>query len=146
MDVNMLQTNNSSLCRNLGPSGIWVKIFVAVRCGKMYDCKDRQRFLGVMANFYSRRQRVDSGCISSNRLSPVHMGITAWFAAKMPPMCVRCRLGGYRVYGCIWVESRTVSNSTLSPASFFSLFLFPFAIQNLFRKCISFRVRKKIFW
>ena len=38
----------------------------------------------------------------------------------------------------IWIESRTVSNSTPFPASFFWLFFLPFSIQNLFRKCISF--------
>ena len=102
----------------------------------MYDCKDRQRFVGVMANFYSRRQRIDSGCISfSNRLFPVHVGWTAWSAAKMHPMCVGCRLGWL---SGIWVESRTVSNSTPSPASFFLVVFLPFSIQNLFRKCISF--------
>ena len=97
----------------------------------MYDCKDRQRFVGAMASFFSRRQRIDSGCISfSNRLFPVHVGWTAWSAAKMHPMCVRCRLG-YRVNG---LNPELWAIPPLPPLPF----LFPPFFQNLFRKCISF--------
>ena len=46
-----------------GQSCIWVLNVGAVRCAQMYYCKDRQRLVGVMANFYSTTQRVDFGCI-----------------------------------------------------------------------------------
>ena len=46
-----------------GQSCIWVLNVGAVRCAQMYYCKDRQRLVGVMANFYSTTQRVNFGCI-----------------------------------------------------------------------------------